>query len=66
MAKKNFKNLNAAVIFGCPPLLVATIPITLIDIFGSFLLDTIFLPIDMLCEDKKQWKQPRTGSFQIR
>ena len=62
-AKKNFEVCNVLALIGMPPLIVVSLPLTLLDIAGSLLLDTLFLPVDLLVEDRHEWKAPRMGQF---
>lgn len=56
-SKKNAVECSAVAFIGFPPAVLVTIPIGIVDIMGSAILDTILLPIDLAIEESDKRKQ---------
>ncbi|ALR91683.1 YceK/YidQ family lipoprotein [Vibrio alginolyticus] len=50
-SKEGFMNCTVLSIIGFPPLALIVAPIMSVDVVGSLVLDTAFLPVDLLVED---------------
>ncbi len=50
-SKKSFVSCTVISIIGFPPLALVVAPIMSLDVVGSLVLDTAFLPVDLLVED---------------
>ena len=54
---KNAKACNVAAILSFPPALIVSLPISVVDIVGSLLLDTVIAPIDLVMEKNRKIKR---------
>lgn len=56
-SQTNAVECSAVAFIGFPPALLVTVPIGILDIMGSAILDTILLPIDLALEGSEKRKQ---------